>query len=125
MSAVEIICQNCGADTSLNREAIYGGFSKIGERLTCSSCGIEYASEEEVPFKPETIAPVIFTEADRSTKVEIFDEGENKQICHYCANYIVNPFTQFCARHKKEIQSTDTCGLFVAAEDKNGVDKLL
>ena len=118
MSAVEIICRSCGADTLLNREAIYDGFSKTGERLTCSSCGFEYASEDEVPFKAARSEPQIFTEADRSVKVEVFDEGENKRICRYCANYIVNPFTQFCSTHKKEVQATDTCDRFDPPKEK-------
>ncbi len=112
MSVVEIICTRCGADTLLNREAVYDGFVKSGEKLTCSSCGFEYASEAEVPFKSKIATLKIFTEADRSAKVEVFDEGENHRLCHRCANYIINPFTQFCAVHKKEVQATDSCGRF-------------
>ena len=125
MSAVEIICRNCGADTLLKREAVYDGFVKAGEKLICSSCGFEYASEAEVPFKTASVEPAIFTEADRSEKVEVFDEGENRQICRYCANYIVNPFTQFCSIHNKEVQATDTCPQFQKAEEKDGTDDLL
>ena len=119
MSAVEIICRNCGADTLLNREAVYDGFAKSGEKRTCSSCGFEYASEEEVPFKSKIATPEIFTDADRSTKVEIFEEGENQRLCHRCANYIVNPFTQFCAVHKKEVQATDTCDRFETPKEES------
>jgi hypothetical protein len=112
MSAVEIICSDCGADTLLRREAVYDGFTRTGERLLCSNCGHEYASEAEVPFKKARTEPQIFTEADRDARVEVFDESENKRLCRYCANYIVNPFTQFCAVHKKEVQATDTCEYF-------------
>ncbi len=117
MSAVEIICSNCGADTLLKREAVYDGFVKTGEKLTCSSCGYEYASEEAVPFKEKNAEPKVFTEADRSARIEVFDEGENRRLCRYCANYIVNPFTQFCALHKKEVQATDTCPQFEEASN--------
>lgn len=112
MSAVEIICRNCGADALLKREAVYDGFAKTGEKLVCSSCGFEYASEADVPFKQKRAEPEIFTEADRSAKVEVFDEEENKRLCRYCANYIINPFTQFCSMHKKEVQATDSCEHF-------------
>jgi hypothetical protein len=122
MKTVEIICRKCGADTLLNREAIYDGFTKTGEKLICSSCGFEYASESDVPYKAQESAPVIFTEADRSVKVEVFDEAENKRLCHYCANYIVNPFTQFCAIHKKEVQATDTCERFEEASESSETD---
>jgi hypothetical protein len=115
MSAVEIICRNCGADTLLKRDVVYDGFTKTGERLNCSSCGFEYSSEADVPFKTRAVEPQVFTDADRSAKVEVFDEGENNNLCRYCANYIVNPFTQFCSVHKKEVQSTDTCGQFKLA----------
>jgi len=102
----------------LKREAVYDGFTKAGEILICSSCGFEYESEEDVPFKAQTAEPIIFTEADRSASVAVFDDGENRNLCRYCANYIVNPFTQFCAIHKKEVQATDTCGQFVQAIEK-------
>ncbi|MEN7973074.1 MAG: hypothetical protein ABFR47_04485 [Verrucomicrobiota bacterium] len=125
MSAVEIICSNCGTDTLLKREAVYDGFTKTGEKLVCSSCGFEYASEAEVPFKEKKAEPKIFTDADRSAEVEVFGESENKQLCRYCANYIVNPFTQFCAIHKKEVQATDTCAQFKQAEEKSDSDNLL
>jgi rubredoxin len=124
MSAVEIICRECGADTLLRREAVYDGFTKTGEKLTCSSCGYEYTSETEIPFKRSPSGPEIFTEADRSSKVEVFDETENRTLCRYCANYIVNPFTQFCAVHKREVQATDTCPQFQQAEEKDDTEGL-
>lgn len=122
MSAVEIICRNCGADTLLKREAIYDGFTKTGERLTCSSCSFEYMDETDVPFKAKKDEPVIFTEADRSAKIEVFDDAEAQQLCRYCSNYIINPFTQFCSIHKKEVQATDTCGQFQLAQDEEEPD---
>lgn len=124
MKAVEIICSNCGADTLLKREAVYDGFEKTGERLTCSSCGHEYANEAAVPFKAREVAPAVFTDADRSAKVDVFDEGENHRLCRYCAHYIVNPFTQFCSVHKKEVQATDSCPRFEKAAEKNDADDL-
>lgn len=124
MKTVEIICGNCGADTLLKREAIYDGFTKTGEKLTCSSCGFEFASEADIPFKSKTDEPQIFTDADRSKKVEVFAEDENAQLCRYCAHYIVNPFTQFCSIHKKEVESTDSCGQFEKAQEKKASDDL-
>lgn len=125
MKTVEIICRKCGADTLLQRDAVYDGFSKIGDKLSCSSCGFEYATEEEIPFKEKQADPVIFTDADRSASVDIFDEGESNQLCHHCRNYIINPFTQFCSVHKKEVQATDTCPQFEQAEEKEADDGLL
>ena len=124
MKTVEIICRNCGADTLLQREALYDGFTKTGEKLICSACSFEYASEEDVPFKTKKAEPVIFTDDDRAEKVEVFDENENAGLCRYCANYIVNPFTQFCSLHKKEVQATDSCAQFEKAAQKEASDDL-
>jgi len=110
--SVEIVCKQCGAEAFLSREPVYDGFTKIGETLSCSACGFVFPSEEEVLFKEKAAAPQIFTEADRSVKVEVFDEGESRRLCRYCAEYVVNPFMQFCSRHKKEVQATDSCNDF-------------
>lgn len=125
MKAVEIICSKCGAETLLKREAVYEGFAKTGERLLCSSCGFEYAGEDAVPFKAKRPAPKLFTAADLPEKVEVFNEGENQRLCRYCANYIVNPFTQYCALHRKEVQATDTCPRFQEAQEKGKAGGLL
>ena len=122
MSAVEIICRNCGADTLLKRDAVYDGFMKSGEKLSCSSCGFEYADETDVPFKTKTAEPKIFTEEDRSIKPAVFGDDENQSLCRYCANYIINPFTQFCSLHKKEVQATDTCNRFRKSEDSDSAN---
>lgn len=123
--SVEIICAQCGAETFLNREAVYEGFQKTGETLSCASCGFVYESEEEVPYKEKESAPSIFTDADRTAKVEVFSEGENKSICRYCANYVVNPFMQFCSQHKKEVQSTDSCSRFTESTEETSPENPL
>lgn len=124
MKTVEIICRNCGNDSLLHRDPVYDGFTKIGEKLSCSACGFEYASEEGVPFKEKKAEPVIFTEADHSAAIEVFDESENRQLCRYCAHYIINPFTQFCSKNKKEVQATDTCPQFEEAKEKEVNDEI-
>ncbi len=118
MKAVEIICTCCGAEAFLRREPVYEGLKKTGEELSCSACGFVFQSEAAIPFKEQASAPEIFTDTDRSKKVAVFTEGENKLICRYCANYVVNPFMQFCSHHKKEVQSTDSCPQFSPVSDK-------
>lgn len=115
---VEITCPHCGAEAFLKREPVYEGFKKTGEILSCSACGGRFSSESEVAFKSPVAAPKIFTEADRSKKVSVFAEGENKNLCRYCANYVVNPFMQFCSLHKKEVQATDSCSRFRPPDGK-------
>jgi hypothetical protein len=116
---VEIVCSHCGADALLTREPVYEGLAKTGERLICSACGAEYPSEEAVPYAQKKSAPQIFTDADRSESISLFEEGENKRLCRYCADYVVNPFMQFCSRHKKEVQATDSCNDFSPAGDES------
>ena len=100
----------------LRREPVYDGFQKTGEQLFCSACGAEFSSEDDVPFVSIS-KPAIFTDADRSQDVEVFGESEKHCYCHYCANYVVNPFMQWCSLHKKEIEATDTCDRFERREE--------
>jgi hypothetical protein len=109
MKAVEIICGNCGKEALLCRESVYEGFAKVGERLFCSACGFEFASEAEVPFRKTGGVPRIFSESDRSEAPRLFEVNEGRRICRYCSEYTVNPFTQFCARWKREVEATDSC----------------
>ena len=115
--SIEIHCRACGTDAFLSRESVYEGLVKVGEKLSCSACGAIFSSEEEVPFIKQPDAPQIFTDADRSVTVEVFEAGENKTLCRYCAEYVVNPFMQFCSHHKREVQATDHCGDFKPADD--------
>lgn len=108
----EIICRACGADTLVVRQPVYEGFTKTGEAFTCAACGHTYPNEAEVPFKQNTSAPAIFSAADHSEPLNLFAEDEGKRICRYCVNYVVNPFTQWCHVHRKEVEATDHCDQF-------------
>lgn len=119
MSAVEIRCGNCKKESFLRREAVYEGFSKVGERLFCAGCGFEFASEEEVPFLEKADTPALFDASDRPEKLDLFEEEEGRRICRHCAQYVVNPFTQFCARHKREVEATDSCENFQLRQEES------
>ncbi len=108
---MEIRCSACGAEALLVRRPKYDGFKKVGETLTCSACGHEYAREEDVPFQGLR-RPKVFSDADRSAKVEVFEAHEADRICRYCAHYLINPFTQWCSLHMKEVEATDSCDQF-------------
>lgn len=109
--SLEINCPGCGQVTLLLRQPVYEGFTKVGESFRCASCGHAFGSEDEVPFKHATPLQV-FTEADRPKVVKVFDEGENQRLCRYCANYVINPFMQWCGHHRKEVEATDSCSAF-------------
>ena len=113
--AIEIECSACGQESLLKRVPQYEGFKRVGDTLTCASCGHVFASEAEVPFKSGR-KPAVFTEADRPKAVRVFDEHEKDRICRYCKNYVVNPFTQRCSLHHRTVEATDTCPQFERAE---------
>ena len=110
-STLEIHCPGCGRETLLLRQPKYEGFTRVGESLSCASCGHPFASEEEVPFKQKA-APRVFSEADKPRALKVFSEGENARLCRYCVNYVVNPFMQWCGHHRREVEATDTCSAF-------------
>ena len=105
---MKIICSGCGAESVVKREPVYDGFKKIGEKFTCVACGRQYASEEELPVITGK-KPGIFGADDMPKKLDIFKEDEKGKSCRYCRNYIVNPFTQRCGLHDKEVLATDIC----------------
>ena len=116
----EMMCPVCGKETLVIKEPVYEGFTRIGERMKCAVCG--HTFEAPADHAPARKTPAIFTEADRPAAVKIFADGENRTICRYCKNYLVNPFTQRCALHQKEVQATDTCDDFSSRsepENKN------
>lgn len=109
-SAVDMdgVCKVCDKSVLFIKEAIYEGFTKTGEALKCSSCG---AMQEpcEAGDAVSADVPGIFSDEDRSPAINLFADGENKTICRYCVHYVVNPFTQRCGLHEREIEATDTC----------------
>jgi hypothetical protein len=110
-SSTQIVCSACGEESMLRREPLYDGFSKVGERLSCVSCGHEYGSEEEVPFK-SVGRPKLFGDADRSRKVDIFSSEDDLRNCRHCRHYVMNPFSQRCNLHQREVDATDLCDRF-------------
>ena len=108
---VEIICEACGKESLLMRAPKYDGFTRVGDVLTCSSCGHEFADESDVHFKHQQDSQV-FTDADKSAEIKVFREDEKGRLCRYCTNYVVNPFLQWCGLHKKEVEATDSCSKF-------------
>ena len=109
---VEIVCAACGKDTLLLRRPRYEGFTRVGEDLSCSACGHAYADEAAVPFKGRAVVQV-FDESDRPVEVKVFREDEKHRLCRYCKHYLINPFTQWCSLHRKEVEATDACDRFL------------
>ena len=114
--STEIICAACGAETFVKLKPKYEGFMKVGERFVCVSCGHEFASEKDVPFKKKKAADV-FTADDASEKIEVFTENEKERNCRHCNYYVINPFAQRCGLHQSEVEATNICNDFVKRQD--------
>lgn len=99
------------------REPIYEGFKKTGSKISCSTCGYVFESEENLPLREKEQPKKIFDESDRPKKTELFDRDESINFCRYCHHYTVNPFTQHCIYHNKSVEATDTCAEFRKAEE--------
>lgn len=110
-SGVEITCTACGADAILVRTPLYDNFKKTGEVLSCSECKHVFAKEAEVVFKDRK-APRVFDESDKPGKLTVFRDDEKGRLCRYCLHYVVNPFTQKCARTLGTVEATDSCEHF-------------
>lgn len=118
MAAAMIQCPACGEETFLRREPVYDGFVRTGETLSCVGCGHVFAREAEIPFVSME-RPKVFSDADRSKKVEIFTSSDRGHTCRHCRHYVTNPFVQRCGLHQIEVQATDCCPDFsVKTEDE-------
>lgn len=111
MAALEINCPACGNEALLRREPVYEGFRKTGEALLCAGCGHRFDSEAEVPFVTRRAASV-FTADERPRPVVLFSEDEKTRNCRHCVHYLKNPFTQWCALHRRETDALEVCDRF-------------
>jgi hypothetical protein len=102
----EAPCPACGRVSLLLRKPKYDGFTKVGEETTCATCGHVFADAEVPAAAPKQ--PDIFAN-DHSKKIELFLAGEAEKLCGHCVHYTVNPFRQWCARHRRDVEATDTC----------------
>lgn len=116
---VEIRCRACGRETFAVRKPVYEGFRKVGEVYACAACGQEYASEADVPFVTRDEKP-LFQKEELPASPQIFRSDEAARLCRRCAHYVVHPFVQWCALHKKEVEATDSCNRFEARSRADG-----
>ena len=109
--SAEIVCPACGEAALLRREPVYDGLRKTGEKLSCFECGHRFADEDSVPFK-RARRPSILDDDDAPSVSAVFSADERNRCCRHCRHYLVNPFTQRCAVHKREVTATDLCDRF-------------
>jgi hypothetical protein len=109
-TSAEAFCPACNRERLLLRKPKYDGFTRLGEEVTCATCGHVFeatALPAAAPKKPD-----IFGADDQPQKIELFHSGEAEKLCRRCVSYTVNPFRQWCARHRREVEATDTCAQF-------------
>ena len=110
--SAEARCPACGRESLLLRKPKYDGFTKVGEETTCAACGHVFADSAIPTAAPKK--PDIFGAEDQPKKVDLFKAGEAEKLCRYCVHYTVNPFRQWCALHRRDVEATDTCDKFSA-----------
>ena len=119
-------CPHCGEATLFVAKAVYDGFTKVGETLTCTACGGEQTPPVEAtrPSGAETPEakplPSIFSEDDRPESVSLQGFDEPVRMCGHCVHYVVNAFTQRCGLHLREVQATDCCERFERRREGTG-----
>jgi hypothetical protein len=113
------VCPSCKEDALFVTDAVYDGFRKIGETRRCTLCGHVIRSSggrSAPPQKPAARANPLwdaFARDETGAAPGLFDvDGETARLCRKCAHYVVNPFTQRCMLHDKEVEATDTCPRF-------------
>jgi hypothetical protein len=107
-------CSACKQETLILTEPIYDGFTKIGDRRTCSSCGADLFAGDPKP-SPSKADPLasLFGDDAAPEKIDLFDvEAETGKMCRKCVHYVLHPFTQRCGLHDREVQATDSCPQF-------------
>ena len=116
------VCPACGEDTLFVTESVYDGFRKTGETRRCTQCGhILRDTGGRKPSAGKTAAPGAnplwdaFAKDSTDDTPALFDiEAETGKLCRKCTHYVVNPFTQRCMLHDREVEATDSCEQFSA-----------
>lgn len=108
-------CPACGKDVLFTKETKYDGFTPVGEIRKCTVCGYETGDAPSAAPKADPLAG-LFSDDDLPEKPQVFAGDENQTMCRYCMHYVVNPFRQRCMVHERDVDATDTCPDFEAAD---------
>ena len=54
---------------------------------------------------------------------DIFSACEKQRCCRYCKHYVVNPWTQRCGLHERNVEATDLCDDFDRAQTEETTDE--
>ncbi|MCF7837681.1 MAG: hypothetical protein K9N49_03540 [Candidatus Marinimicrobia bacterium] len=109
-------CARCGPESLLLCEPLYEGFTKVGEQWRCTRCGATY-TDAAAPNRVSAPQPSLGPPPEPPPA--LFDTQTELRLCRYCRHYVVNPFRQWCARHQRDTEATDTCPRFSPPPEKN------
>ncbi len=112
-------CPACKQECFVLVQPRYEGFRRVGEERACSGCG---AVIEATAVRRAPPPPALFGEEDRTPLPDVFRDDERGRLCRYCAHYVVNPFRQWCALHRRDVEATETCPQFKAAAADGDAD---
>jgi hypothetical protein len=92
----------------------------VASKTAADLFGEPYAPPKTVnPFGDEPLAPPktvnpFGDDLARPAAVNPFGDTQDGplRICSNCRNYVVNPFTQKCMLHEREVTATDSCDQF-------------
>ncbi len=113
---VLIHCPACECECLVLRKPRYDGFTKVGEDRMCTGCG--HRLPDDTPAAESPKVPAVFDADDRTPVPELFRNDERGRLCRYCRHYTVNPFRQWCAEHRRDVEATESCDRFSARTDE-------
>jgi len=116
---MEAKCPQCEKPTLFTSEAVYEGFSKVGEVMKCTECGHEMADTDIEAASSLAPKPEVFGEEDQPESMRLVGQGDPLKTCRHCQHYVENPFTQRCSLHRKEVQATDSCERFEVRKEED------
>ena len=93
-----ILCPSCGRESVLHVKKIYEGFTPVGIERSCGFCRHVFEDGEEITQAAKKPNPI--------------ERKGERVVCELCSHYVVNPWTQKCTLHNKEVTALDYCEEF-------------
>lgn len=124
----EHFCPRCNRTVLVLRKPRFDGFTKVGEEMTCTVCGMVLDAPEPAEKTGHTDSRDAVSRNRLSSllgeklpdKPVLADDGTAGRLCRHCLHYTVNPFRQWCGLHRRDVEATDTCPKFTPRPESDG-----
>ena len=117
----KITCPHCGEKSFVREKRSFNDDLTRGEaQFFCALCGQQLIPEKEAPQASEKetrldrLSQLLGGEKIR--KVTLAPDEEDGHFCLHCTHFLTNPFVCRCGLTFKEIEATDSCSDFEAAD---------